>query len=66
MHVIRQFHPNKLGANCPPISFWNFSSAVALGPKVATARSASPVGRNPLFIETFLARIEAISAGYLP
>src|SRR5262245_12950474 len=59
--------PASLARICPPLSFWNFSSAVALGPSVATARSANPVARNCLFIEspcthrTNLGRLPALS-----
>jgi hypothetical protein len=45
---------------CPPVSFWNFSSAAAFAPSVATARHASPVTRNRLLVAFFLVLIEAI------
>src|SRR5215475_15651261 len=52
--------PPSLPRICPPVSFWNFSSAVAPAPNAATARHASAVTRNRLFVEFFLALIEAI------
>src|SRR6516225_9523214 len=52
--------PLSLARIRPPVSFWNFSSAAASAPNVATARHASAVTRNRRFIEFFLVLIEAI------
>src|SRR5262249_22198075 len=52
--------PARLARICPPVSFWNFSSAAASAPNVATARHASAVTRNRLSVEFFLLLIEAI------
>src|SRR5262249_24507970 len=52
--------PPSLPRICPPVSFWNFSSAVALAPNVAAARHASAVTRNHRFVEFFVVLIEAI------
>src|SRR5262249_37253712 len=52
--------PPSLARICPPVSFWNFSSAAASAPNVATARHASAVTRNRLSVEFFLLLIEAI------
>src|SRR5262245_18038226 len=52
--------PPSLPRICPPVGFWNFSSAAALAPRVATARHASLVTRNRRFVGFFLVLIEAI------
>src|SRR5215470_10765487 len=52
--------PLSLARIRPPVSFWNFSSAAASAPNVATARHASAVTRNRRFTEFFLVLIEAI------
>src|SRR5215813_1678323 len=52
--------PASLARICPPVSFWNFSSAAAPAPNAATARHASAVARNRLSVEFFLVLIEAI------
>src|SRR5215831_11745679 len=52
--------PASLARICPPVSFWNFSSAAAPPPNVATARHASAVTRNRRFVEFSLVLIEAI------
>src|SRR5262249_16028145 len=57
--------PPSLARICPPVSFWNFSSAVALATNVAAARHASAVTRNRRFVEFFFVLIEAI-LGRLP
>src|SRR4051794_26041855 len=43
--------PPSFARICPPVSFWNFPSASALDPKIATVRTACPAMRNCLFIE---------------
>src|ERR1700746_3352695 len=52
--------PASLSRICPAVSFWNFSSAAASAPNVATARHASPMMRSRRFVEFFLVLIEAI------
>src|SRR6516165_1356665 len=52
--------PPNLARMYPPVSFWNFSSAAAAAPNVATARHASAVTRSCLFVEFFFVLIEAI------
>src|SRR5262245_62019611 len=52
--------PRSSSLICPPVSFWNFASAVALAPNAATARPASAVTRSRRFVEFFLVLIEAI------
>src|SRR6516164_6143788 len=52
--------PPNLARMYPPVSFWNFSSAVAAAPNVATARHASAVTRSRRFVQFFLVLIEAI------
>src|SRR6516225_4389624 len=52
--------PPNLARMYPPVSFWNFSSAAAAAPNVATARHASAVTRSRRFFQFFLVLIEAI------
>src|SRR5262245_12385191 len=52
--------PVSLARICPAESLWNFSSAAAFAPSIATARHASAVTPNRVFVEFFLVLIEAI------
>src|SRR2546428_6945819 len=52
--------PVSLARICPAVSFRNFSSAAAFAPSIATARHASAVAHNRLFVEFSLVLIEAI------
>src|SRR5262245_20336571 len=52
--------PVSLARICPPVSFWSFSSAAAFAPNVATARHASAVTSNRLFVDFSLVLIEAL------
>src|SRR6516165_3936803 len=62
--------PARLPRICAPLSFWNFSAAIAVEPKVATARIATPVTRSRCsqlliaFIETNLRGLPG-TAGFL-
>src|SRR5215475_8705885 len=54
--------PASLARICPAVSFWNFSSAAALDPKIAMARSASFAVWTCVFIfDVILGRLPAIS-----
>src|SRR5262249_1292428 len=54
--------PASLARICPAVSFWNFSSAAALDPKIAMARSASFAGWSCVFIlDVMLGRLLAVS-----